>query len=102
MPRGSKVLVIRPEFGPQPTAQDFFFLSISFASSLTVPVSSVEMGNKVSGWTSPDSIYCVAPATEGSTLIIICATFQAGRTVSPGNTLIAAIFCHQLMTDLMQ
>lgn len=60
------------------------------------------MWNKVSVWTSPYSIYCLASATDGITFIIICAIFQRGLTMSLGNILISTIFCHQLMKDVMR
>lgn len=37
-----------------------------------------------------------------TTLIILRAVFQTGLTAGLGSALIAAIFCHQLMTDLMR
>lgn len=69
---------------------------------MNMPVSPVEMWNKVSVWTSPERIYRLAPATEGNTLIIIRAVFQTGLTLGLGSTMIAAIFCHQLRTRLMR
>lgn len=98
MPRGSKALLIWPEFGPQPRAL-FLKKSILFSSSLHVPVSWAEMWNKITVWPSPGWIYCLGPK-KGAALIVICAIFQTVLMIGLWRPLIAKIASPQLVWDL--
>lgn len=64
-----------------------------------MPVSWVEMWNKITVWPSPGWIYCLG-LKKGAALIVICAIVQTVLMIGLWKPLIAKIASPQLMWDL--